>query len=89
MIESRCGILCSECKYQEEVGCKGCLNIDKPFWGEGKNCPVKECCESKGKLHCGECEEFPCQLLNDFAYDKEQGDDGKRIEQCRMWKQKV
>jgi hypothetical protein len=24
-------------------------------------------------------------LLNQFAYDKEQGDDGKRIEQCRKW----
>jgi len=27
-----------------------------------------------------------CQDLNDFAYDKEQGDDGKRIEQCKKWK---
>ncbi|MEW6710633.1 MAG: DUF3795 domain-containing protein, partial [Candidatus Riflebacteria bacterium] len=30
---------------------------------------------------------FPCQLLNKFAYDKEQGDNGKRIEQCRLWAQ--
>ena len=31
MIQSRCGILCEECHYKEEVGCKGCVNIDKPF----------------------------------------------------------
>jgi hypothetical protein len=28
-------------------------------------------------------------LLKQFAYDKEQGDDGKRIEQCRKWKEGV
>lgn len=83
MIESRCGILCSECKYKEQVNCKGCVNIDKPFWGE--SCPVKSCCEGKELLHCGKCADFPCDLLNKFAYDKEQGDDGKRIEQCKKW----
>jgi hypothetical protein len=31
------------------------------------------------------CGDFPCDLLNQFAYDKEQGDNGKRIEQCRKW----
>lgn len=31
MIESRCGLLCSECSYQEQVGCKGCVNIKNRF----------------------------------------------------------
>ena len=83
MIESRCGLLCSECEYREQMNCAGCVNIAKPFWGEC--CPVKSCCESKGNEHCGECPDFPCEKLQQFAYDKEQGDDGKRIEQCRMW----
>ena len=83
MITSRCGILCSECAYKEQVGCTMCVRIDKPFWGEC--CPVKACCEEKGKEHCGQCSQFPCELLNQFAYDKEQGDGGKRIEQCRKW----
>ena len=81
-IQSRCGILCGECGYRESMGCKGCVNIDNPFWGE---CPVKTSCEGKGHEHCGQCAEFPCKQLNDFAYDKEQGDDGKRIEQCKRW----
>lgn len=82
IIQSRCGILCGECEYRETMGCKGCLNIDKPFWGE---CPVKTSCESKNHEHCGQCGEFPCELLNSFAYDKEQGDGGKRLDVCRQW----
>ena len=83
MIESRCGILCNECKYKEPMKCYGCVNIAKPFWGE--QCPVKSCCENKNLEHCGKCEVFPCELLTQFAYDKEQGDNGKRIEQCKKW----
>ncbi len=83
MIESRCGILCSECTYREQMGCKGCTAMDKPFWGE--SCPVKHCCEQKEHEHCGQCASFACAQLNEFAYDKEQGDDGKRIAQCQTW----
>lgn len=32
MVESRCGLLCSECSFREATGCKGCANMDKPFW---------------------------------------------------------
>jgi hypothetical protein len=87
MIESRCGILCFECDYREKMNCGGCVNIDKPFWGDA--CPVKSCCEGRNLEHCGECDEFPCDLLNQFAYDKEQGDDGKRIEQCKKWRDRT
>ena len=83
MIESRCGILCSECGFKEKTGCKGCVHIDKPVWGEA--CPLKSCSESNEHEHCGLCSKFPCDLLNQFAYDENQGDGGKRIEQCRSW----
>lgn len=82
MIESRCGILCSECEFKEKGMCIGCTLIENPFWGK---CPIKKCAEDKSLNHCGECAEFPCELLISFAYDKEQGDDGKRLEQCKMW----
>ena len=85
MIESRCGILCGECAYREQMGCAGCTQIQKPFWGDC--CPVKACCEGKGRAHCGQCREFPCALLKQFAYDEHQGDGGKRIEQCSCWKE--
>ena len=83
MIESRCGIVCSECEYRASVGCNGCTTIDKPFWGD--SCPLKACCETKGLEHCGQCDGFPCELLVGFAFDESQGDGGKRIEQCRVW----
>jgi len=83
MIESRCGILCSECSYMESMNCKGCVLIERPFWGE--SCPVKDCVEGKGMEHCGQCESFPCKTLHDFAYAENEGDNGKRIQQCRQW----
>ncbi|WP_310604146.1 DUF3795 domain-containing protein [Anaerosporobacter sp.] len=84
MIESRCGIECSKCNSKENFGveCAGCVSIKQPFWGE---CPVKVCCEGKGLENCGFCLEFPCELLNRFSYDKQDGDDGLRIEQCKAW----
>lgn len=83
MIESRCGSLCSECEYKDQMNCKGCINIDKPFWDS--SCPIKSCCENKGHEHCGVCAKFPCAQLTEFAHDESLGDDGKRIEQCKMW----
>ncbi len=87
MIESRCGIVCSECSYKEKMNCAGCVNIAKPFWAATaeENCPVKSCCEGKDLDNCGFCADFPCEMLNQFSYDKEQGDDGKRIRQCKIW----
>lgn len=84
MIVSRCGILCGECAYRESMGCAGCTEIEKPFWGD--SCPVRTCCEAKALEHCGQCGSFPCDLLKQFAYDEKQGDGGKRIEQCMRWK---
>ena len=86
MIESRCGILCSKCDYREPLKCDGCINISMPVWGE--QCPVKFCCEDKKLEHCGQCAEVPCEILIQYAYDKEHGDDGKRIEQCKLWEKK-
>lgn len=83
MVESRCGLVCSTCTYREQMNCSGCTNIDKPFWAD--NCPVKACCEKQFYAHCGQCTQFPCSLLEQFAYDKEQGDDGQRIVQCKTW----
>lgn len=86
MVESRCGLLCSQCAYREQMGCPGCAQISKPFWGE--SCPVKSCCEGKEQAHCGECGSFSCELLHQFAYDEKQGDNGQRIEQCKEWSKK-
>jgi hypothetical protein len=83
MIETRCGVKCSECKYKEIMKCPGCLNIKKPYWG--KSCPIKNCCERQHKENCGLCPKFPCKELHEFAYDPLIGNEGTRIEQCQDW----
>lgn len=86
MIDSRCGLHCTGCGYKESCGCKGCIETSgHPFHGE---CPVAVCCQSRGSVHCGECFEFPCELLKRYSCDPEHGDipHGARIEQCRQWR---
>lgn len=83
MIESRCGLLCGTCAYREKTSCNGCTQIEKPFWGD--SCPVKACCEGKQLAHCGQCSAFPCDLLHQFSYDEQQGDNGARLAQCKAW----
>lgn len=83
MAESRCGLQCSKCDFIKQCGCKGCLKSDgRPFYGD---CSVALCCIEKGHSHCGECKEFPCELLNDYAYDPVNGDNGARIETIKSW----
>lgn len=82
MFESRCGVCCNSCERKELVNCRGCLNMEKPFWGG--ECKVKRCCEDKKLNHCGECEIFPCDVLSNMG--KDQGYDPTiKIERCRTW----
>ena len=85
MIDTRCGLRCEGCEYIESCNCGGCIATNGvPFHGA---CPVAECCQSKGFVHCGECPEIPCGLLSQYSCDPEHGDTppGTRIEQCRKW----
>lgn len=85
MIDSRCGLHCTGCKYKETCGCGGCIETNgHPFHGE---CPVAVCCQDKGIVHCGECVDIPCELLMQYSCDPEHGDtpQGARIEQCKRW----
>ncbi|MDR2719552.1 MAG: hypothetical protein LBC03_01950 [Nitrososphaerota archaeon] len=50
-----------------------------------KSCRLPKREHSQNYEHCGLCLDFPCDLLNQFSYDQEQGDNGKRIKQCRKW----
>jgi len=82
VIQSLCGLLCVELPCRKQFNCAGCVNIATPAWG---SCKIKSCCEAKNLPHCGQCPEFPCRQLKEFSYDKEHGDNGKRIEQIREW----
>jgi len=82
MFESRCGVCCNTCQRKETVHCKGCLIMEKPFWGGV--CTVKACCENQYLDHCGLCKKFPCEMLSNMG--KDHGFDPLlKIEMCKKW----
>ena len=85
VIDSRCGLHCSDCEFKKPFNCGGCIETNgHPFHGE---CPVAVCCQSKGYIHCGQCPDIPCKLLWDYSCDEAHGDTpkGARIEVCKKW----
>lgn len=82
MFESRCGVRCNSCERKERVNCKGCINMEAPFWGGV--CQVKTCCETRGLNHCGECGAFPCAMLSTMGIE-EGFDPAPKLAQCRKW----
>lgn len=82
MYESRCGICCNQCERKEEVDCKGCLEMKTTFWGG--NCGVKSCCETKKLNHCGECGDFPCEMLATMGVELGY-DPAPRLANCKKW----
>ncbi|HCC08296.1 MAG TPA: hypothetical protein DEP72_09100 [Clostridiales bacterium] len=83
MIESRCGLKCNTCEWKGPMGCKGCMESNGDMaWG---TCKLAKCCMDKKHNHCGKCGKFPCDELNEFAYDKEHGNNGERLETLKTW----
>ena len=48
----------------DDIQCGGCLS-DNVF-GYCQTCSIKDCTRSKGYSGCHECDDFPCQLVEDF-----------------------
>lgn len=83
--DTRCGLCCAECAYLESHLCGGCVATQgQPFHGA---CPVAACCQERELVHCGQCEQMPCQLLQSYTADPVHGDTpaGARLERCRAW----
>lgn len=82
--DSYCGLECAICEHKISQTCGGCIATKgKPFHG---SCEIAECAQKRNRRFCGECEEFPCEILERYSYDKEHGDNGKRIERCKTLK---
>ncbi len=78
-----CGLDCQACEYRTK-NCPGCQASGGTLaWGE---CGLAKCCMSKKLEHCGKCDEFPCEKLKAFSFDKAHGDNGRRIENLRTAK---
>lgn len=79
-----CGLSCKSCEYKEKTNCGGCMTAEgKPCFSE---CEVAKCATDKKRRFCGECGEFPCELLKKLSLDAENGDNGARIENCKRIK---
>ena len=48
----------------DDIKCDGCLS-DGSFM-HCRQCEIKACTEEKGYTGCHECDEFPCQHIEDF-----------------------
>lgn len=51
----------------EEIRCDGCHSEN--VFGPCKPCPygIRECAAAKGLKWCFDCDEFPCEILEDFS----------------------
>lgn len=80
---AKCGMNCTRCRFAEENDCPGCpycrpvSEREKLF--EDEECEVGKCAEAKGYDSCGQCPEFPCEILKEVSFDVETGDGGNRL----------
>lgn len=80
---AKCGMDCTECRFAAENDCPGCpycrpvSEREKLF--DDEECEVGKCAEGKGFESCGQCPEFPCELLKEVSFDVETGDGGNRL----------
>ena len=82
--DTYCGLSCANCEWKEAYHCGGCIATGgKPFHGE---CDIANCATKNKRRFCGECENFPCENLKRYSYDPEHGDEGMRIENCKVIK---
>ncbi len=85
-ITAYCGLECGDCELREACRCGGCTATQGyPFYAENEPCPIAACAIQRGAAFCGECKDFPCELLTSFSNDEEHGDHpkGARIRHCR------
>jgi hypothetical protein len=48
----------------EDLVCDGCLS--RRVWAYCQSCPIKSCCRDKKIEGCHQCNEFPCQFIDNF-----------------------
>jgi hypothetical protein len=48
----------------DDLACEGCFSDNRTLFCE--TCAVKDCNQEKGYTGCHECDDFPCQLIEDF-----------------------
>lgn len=72
----------------EKTECLGCMQPDPPkkLYGPCKICAIRDCIKSKNFYSCHQCEEWPCDLTENFAIST-----GRKVIQrtIPIWREKV
>ncbi len=77
-LTAACGAYCGDCEWAEKMNCPGCQAVKGDvFWGE---CKVAKCATDKNIIHCGFCNDLPCEVLLRFFSNPEHGDNGERLD---------
>ena len=57
----------------EVMQCRGCrahdgrIPLQMHLFGDSHRCASYECSKERGRHHCGECNDFPCDFLHPYA----------------------
>ncbi len=72
----------------EETECLGCMQPDsaKNLYSFCETCAIRDCVKSKGNYSCHQCEEWPCNLIEEFPLAT-----GRRVMKraIPVWREKV
>jgi hypothetical protein len=54
----------------EETQCLGCMQPDPPkkLYGWCQICKIRSCVKSKSHYSCHQCEEWPCNMIENFGF---------------------
>ena len=75
-----CGVDCGACGDSAAGVCPGCRNT---VWTPEDPCPPVGCCRRRGISCCGECADFPCEMMGGFY---EESDSHRAAgERMRQW----
>jgi hypothetical protein len=55
----------SERLSADDIRCQGCLSDDR--FMHCKQCEIRACTQKKGYAGCHQCDEFPCQYIENFS----------------------
>jgi hypothetical protein len=72
----------------EETACLGCMQPDSPkqLYGFCTTCQIRDCVKTKGYYSCHQCQDWPCNLIQNFPLAT-----GRKVMQraIPIWRSKV
>ena len=75
-----CGVDCAVCTDYLNKKCPGCRDSE---WPDGDPCAPIACCRQRGIAFCGQCDEFPCRMMQEF-YEESDSHRAACARMCRL-----